>query len=88
MLDLGVYTLVPSLLALYHNPVNNKALPEKVHGTMVLGPSGCDTTTSITMTFPKLQALGVGTASFAMNSPKDQRCIISGNAGYAAIYLL
>jgi len=88
MLDLGVYTLVPSLLALYHNPANNRAAPEKVHGTMVLGPSGCDVTTSITMTFPNLQALGVGTASFAMNSPKDQRCIISGNAGQVAHPLL
>lgn len=81
MLDLGVYTIVPSLIALYHNPANHKSPPEKVHGTMILGPSGCDITTSISMVFPNINALGVGTATFAMNSPKDQRCFISGTTG-------
>lgn len=80
-MDLGVYAMLPTLLALYHNPANAESAPEQVNGTILRDETGIDLTTSISMTFPKIKGFGVGTASFAMHSPQTHRCIISGTKG-------
>ncbi len=71
------------LLTLYHHPANQKSEPENVHGSMLTARTGVDLTTTISMTFPKLGAMAVLTASFAYSSPKDELCVIIGIEGYA-----
>jgi len=81
--DTGPYVILPVLLTLYHHPANQKSEPENVHGSMLTARTGVDLTTTISMTFPKLGAMAVLTASFAYSSPKDELCVIIGIEGYA-----
>ncbi|WWC99990.1 hypothetical protein V866_006899 [Kwoniella sp. B9012] len=81
MYDLGPYTVMCALLALFHNPKNGKSKPENVVGHMIKAPTGVDISTTISMDFPKLEATALLTASFAYNSPKDERCVIIGTKG-------
>jgi hypothetical protein len=80
-MDLGAYGLLPGLLTLYHNPVNEKSPPENIRSTMLKGRTGVDLTTTIAMEFPKIQATSVSTTSFLYNSPRGARCVISGSKG-------
>nr|XP_019049573.1 hypothetical protein I302_03362 [Kwoniella bestiolae CBS 10118]OCF28503.1 hypothetical protein I302_03362 [Kwoniella bestiolae CBS 10118] len=81
MYDLGPYTVLCALLALYHHPDNSRSKPDKVFGNMVKARTGVDLSTTISMEFPKLEATALLTASFAYNSPKDERCVIIGTQG-------
>ncbi|WWC58899.1 uncharacterized protein I303_101444 [Kwoniella dejecticola CBS 10117] len=81
MYDLGPYTVLCALLALYHHPNNERSKPENVVGHMVKTRTGVDLSTTINMEFPKLEATAILTASFAYNSPKDERCVIIGTKG-------
>lgn len=81
MLDLGPYAILPTLLALYDNPKNDQAGPENVSSAMILGSTGVDATTSLTMTFPKIKAIGIAIASIAMTSSRENRCTILGTDG-------
>jgi dihydrodiol dehydrogenase / D-xylose 1-dehydrogenase (NADP) len=81
MFDLGPYIVLCAILALYHNPANERSKPENVRGVMSKARTGVDLSTTILMDFPKLEANAVLTTSFAYGSPKDERCIITGTKG-------
>ncbi|RSH91186.1 hypothetical protein EHS25_009485 [Saitozyma podzolica] len=81
MFDLGPYIVLCAILALYHNPANERSKPENVRGVMSKARTGVDLSTTILMDFPKLEANAVLTTSFAYCSPKDERCIITGTKG-------
>lgn len=80
-MDLGPYAILPTLLALYDSPENGQSGPEQVSSAMLIGSTGVDATTSLTMTFPKIKAIGIATASIAMTSSKENRCTILGTDG-------
>lgn len=86
LLDLGAYILLPALTALYHNPANAETYPDKVVVSMLKASTGVDLTTSFSLQFPKLGAMASCTASFAYDSPKDERCQILGTKGEIIIH--
>ena len=80
MFDLGPYILLPALVALYYNPDNQLSWPD-ITACMQKSPTGVDSTTVIILSFSKIKATAILSTSFAYNSPRDEKLVISGTKG-------
>ena len=73
LFDLGPYIINPGMLALFHHPDNKLTAPETVQGTMVKAHTGVDLTTTVTMTFPKINAMAIGESVIATADGRDNQ---------------
>lgn len=80
LLDLGGYILLPALMALYHNPANQKTMP-KISSSMAMSRNHVDLSTCIILDFEKLDARAVLTTSHAYESSAETRASILGTKG-------
>jgi predicted dehydrogenase len=81
LLDLGGYILLPALMALYHNPANQKTMP-KISSSMAMSRNNVDLSTCIILDFEKLHARAVLTTSHAHESSSETRATILGTKGW------
>ncbi|WVN90151.1 uncharacterized protein L203_105387 [Cryptococcus depauperatus CBS 7841] len=86
LLDIGPYPLVWTLMLLYRHPLNERTPPAKVGSTMLLCDTGVDIATSITLTFPKLNAMAYCSTNLLSSTQKDQHTRIVGSKGEILVH--
>lgn len=69
------------MLFLFNHPKNHRDIPSTITGHILKTRTGVDLTTTVTLSFPKLDAVATGTCSFAYNASKDTKVTIIGSDG-------
>ncbi|ADV22727.1 Conserved hypothetical protein [Cryptococcus gattii WM276] len=86
LLDIGPYPLVWTMMILYRHPLNQLTPPDKVGSTMLLHQRGVDLATSVTLTFPKLNAVSFCTTNLLSAVQKYQNTRIIGSKGEILVH--